>query len=78
MATEATVISFLVKVPVLSEQMIETEPRASIAGSRRTIAWRRAMPWTPIARVTVRIAGRPSGMAATESPTTAMKSSVKP
>ena len=36
------------------------------------MALRRAMAWTPTASVIVRTAGRPSGMAATDSPTTAM------
>jgi hypothetical protein len=36
--SEHTVISFLVKVPVLSEQMTETAPRVSTAGRRRMIA----------------------------------------
>jgi hypothetical protein len=76
-ATEATVISLRVSVPVLSEQITETEPSASIAGSRRTMARRAAMACTPIASVTVRIAGSPSGMAATAKPTTAMKISGK-
>ena len=72
-ATVATVISFRVSVPVLSEQITDTDPSVSIAGSWRTIALRRAMPCTPIASVTVRIVGSPSGIAATAMPTTAMK-----
>ena len=71
MATARTVISFRVNVPVLSEQMTETEPSASTAGRRRTTALRRAIRCTPIASVTVRIVGRPSGIAATDRLTTA-------
>gem|GEM_PF-1351851 len=48
-----------------------------MAGSRRTMALRRAIACTPMARVTVRMAGSPSGMAATARPTTAMKISGK-
>ena len=62
-------------VPVLSEQITETEPSVSIAGRRRTIALRRAIACTPTARVMVSTAGSPSGIAATERPTTAMNSS---
>ena len=59
-----TVISFLVTVPVLSEQITVTEPSVSTAGSRRTMACRcRAMRSTPIASVIVSTAGRPSGTA---------------
>jgi hypothetical protein len=53
----------LVKVPVLSEQITVTDPSASTAGNRRTIARRRDIRCTPIARVTVMIAGSPSGIA---------------
>jgi hypothetical protein len=70
-----TVISLRVRVPVLSEQMTETEPRVSTAGRRRMIAWRAAIRRTPIASVMVSTAGRPSGIAATAMPTTAMKAS---
>ncbi|MCY1535926.1 hypothetical protein D9M68_713530 [compost metagenome] len=54
----------------MSEQMTVTEPRVSTAGSRRTMAWRRAMRCTPSASVTVMMAGRPSGMAEAASATT--------
>jgi len=70
--TERAVISLLVSVPVWSEQIAETEPRVSTAGSRRIMALRRAMRRTPTARVTVITAGSPSGMAATASPITAI------
>ena len=70
-----TVISFLVSVPVLSEQIVVTQPSASIAGRRRRMAWRFAMRCTPMAIVIVVTAGRLSGMAATAMPTTIMKAS---
>ena len=63
------VISFLVSVPVLSEQTTEAEPRVSTDDSRLTIARRRAMRCTPSASTTDRTAGRPSGTAATASDT---------
>ena len=56
-----TIISIRVSVPVLSEQMRDTEPRVSTAGRRRTMALRWAIRCTPIASVIVMIAGRPSG-----------------
>ena len=59
-----TVISFLVRVPVLSVQMTVVEPSVSTAGSRRTSARIRAMRCMPIASVIVATAGRPSGTAA--------------
>lgn len=57
------------KAPVLSEQMTETEPRASTECSFLTIALRFDIRSTPSARVTVVTIGRPSGMAATASET---------
>src|SRR5580693_6242929 len=51
-----------VSVPVLSEQIRDTEPSVSTAGRRRMIAWRCAMRCTPMASVIVMSAGRPSGM----------------
>jgi hypothetical protein len=63
------VISFLVSVPVLSEQITVTEPSVSTAGSRRTMAaFLRAMTRVPMASTMVTIAGSPSGMAATAKP----------
>ncbi len=67
-----SVISLRVSVPVLSEQITETEPSVSTAGSRRMMARRAAMRCTPIASVTVRMAGKPSGMPATARPTTVL------
>ena len=55
--------------PVLSEQITETEPRASTECSFFTIALRFDMRSTPKAKVTVVTMGRPSGMAATASET---------
>ena len=72
-----TIISLRVKVPVLSEQITDTEPSVSIAGNTRTIALRFAIDCTPTARVMVSTAGKPSGMAATDRPTTARNNSVK-
>jgi hypothetical protein len=74
---DTTIISMSVSVPVLSEQIRDTEPSVSTAGSRRTMALRWAMRWTPIARVIVISAGSPSGMSDTAMPTTAWKSSTK-
>jgi hypothetical protein len=61
-ATETTIISIRVSVPVLSEQMRDTEPSVSTAGRRRMMALRWAIRCTPIASVIVMIAGRPSGI----------------
>lgn len=55
-----TVIWFLVMVPVLSEQMTVVAPRASTAGRRRTIAFRRDIRVTPSASVTVTTIGSPA------------------
>jgi len=68
---DTTIISIKVSVPVLSEQIRETEPRVSTAGSRRMMALRWAMRCTPIASVTVISAGRPSGITETAMLTTA-------
>jgi hypothetical protein len=73
--TVRTVISFLVRVPVLSEAITVAEPRVSTAGSRRTIAFRRAMRCTPMARTAVTMAGSPSGTAATARATPRMRTS---
>ena len=70
-----TVISFWVRVPVLSEQTTVAEPRVSTAGSLRMRAWRRTMRCMPRARQMVTTAGRPSGTAAMARLTAVMKSS---
>jgi hypothetical protein len=61
----------------LNELVTDTDPSVSMAGRRRTMALRRAIACTPTARVIVSTAGRPSGMAATDRPTTAMNNSAK-
>ena len=68
-------ISLRVKVPVLSEQMTEVAPSVSTAGRRRITALRAAMRCTPIARVMVITAGRPSGITPTARATTAISAS---
>ena len=78
MTADVTIISISVSVPVLSEQMRDTEPSVSTAGSRRMMALRWAMRCTPMASVIVMSAGNPSGISDTAMPTTAWKSSTKP
>ena len=63
--TRTMVISFLVSVPVLSEQMTDVDPSVSTDDSFFTIARRAAIRCTPSASTTDRIAGNPSGTAAT-------------
>ena len=70
------VISERVRVPVLSEQMTEADPRVSTLVSRLTTALWRAMRCTPRARTTDRIAGSPSGTAATARDTPSRRASV--
>ncbi len=60
-----TVISFFVRVPVLSEQMTVAEPSACTADSLRMITRRRAIRSVPRESTIVVIAVRPSGTAAT-------------
>ena len=59
-----TVISFWVRVPVLSVQITVVEPRVSTAGSRRTRTRMPAIRCIPRARVMVVTASSPSGTAA--------------
>ncbi len=68
---DTTIISIKFRVPVLSEQIRETEPKVSTAGKRRMMALRCAMRRTPIASVTVISAGSPSGITDTAMLTTA-------
>jgi len=68
---DTTIISMSVSVPVLSEQIRDTEPSVSTAGNRRMMALRWAMRCTPMASVIVMSAGSPSGMSDTAMPTTA-------
>ncbi len=63
------VISLRVRVPVLSEAITDAEPNVSTECRFRMTAWRRASSRTPTARTSDRIAGRPSGTAATASDT---------
>jgi hypothetical protein len=71
---------FCVSVPVLSVQMTFTDPSASTAASRRTIAPRDASLLMPSASVIVITAGSPSGTAATasETPISTLSASSEP
>src|SRR3954452_8711656 len=64
-----TVILFCVNVPVLSEQIIFTEPNVSTAGNFLIIALRLDIAVTPIDRTTATIAVNPSGIEATANDT---------
>ncbi len=68
-----TVISFLVIVPVLSEQITSTDPKVSTALSFLIRACFLAILCVPIAKEIVTTAGNPSGIAATASATDAIK-----
>ena len=59
----------MVRVPVLSEQITEVQPRVSTEGKDLTIAFFFAIRRVPKARQVVITAGKPSGMAATVSVT---------
>jgi hypothetical protein len=65
MTSSRDVILLSVSVPVLSEQIAEVDPRVSTAGSRLTMALRRAISLVPIESSAVTTAGRPVGIAAT-------------
>lgn len=69
--TCVTVISFLVRVPVLSEQMTLTDHSVSTDGSFLMSASLRTMRLTQRLRAIVTTAGKPSGIAATASATDA-------
>jgi hypothetical protein len=71
--TRGTVISDLVSVPVLSEAMTEAEPSVSTEDSFLTMAPCLAIRCTPSASTTDKIAGSPSGTAATASETPSSK-----
>ena len=73
MTADTTIISISVSVPVLSEQIRDTEPSVSTAGRRRMMALRWAMRCTPMASVMVISVGSPSGIADTAMATTAWK-----
>ena len=64
-----TFILFWVRVPVLSEQITLLLPKVSTAGSFLTMLFFFAILVTPIDNIIVTIAGKPSGIAATASPT---------
>lgn len=66
-------ISFLVRVPVLSEQIVEVQPRVSTEGRRLTMQLFWAIFLVPRARHVVITAGRPSGIAATAKATAILK-----
>lgn len=66
-------ISFLVKVPVLSEQITVVHPRVSTEVSLLTIAFYAAIFRVPRAKHVVITAGRPSGIAATAKATAILK-----
>lgn len=68
-----TDIWLVVRVPVLSEQITEVQPRVSTDGRLRTMAFFLAMRRVPRARQVVMTAGRPSGMAATARATAILK-----
>ena len=71
------VILFSVSVPVLSEQIADTDPSVSTDGSRLTIAFCYASTLVPMEYRVVTTAGRPVGMAEMASATPARKSSSK-
>jgi hypothetical protein len=73
-----TVISALVRVPVLSVQMTVVDPSVSTAASRLIRAWRAAIRRTAMARDTDKVAGRPSGTSATMTPRANTKLSTSP
>lgn len=64
-ATCVTVISFLVRVPVLSEQIVVTDHSVSTEGSFLIRAFFLTIRLTPSPRDIVTTAGNPSGIAAT-------------
>jgi hypothetical protein len=74
---DTTIISISVRVPVLSEQIRDTEPSVSTAGNRRMMALRWAIRCTPIASVIVISVGSPSGITDTAMLTTAWKNCTK-
>ena len=65
LSNTSTVILFLVKVPVLSEQTTLTAPNVSTDGRRRMMVFTLAIRETESARTIVTTAGSPSGTAAT-------------
>ena len=74
--TFVTFILFCVNVPVLSEQITLLLPSVSTAGSFLIIVFFLAILVTPIESIIVTIAGSPSGIAATASPTDVINISI--
>lgn len=68
-----THISFVVRVPVLSEQITVVQPNVQTLGNFRMIAFYFAILLAPNARQVVMTAGNPSGMAATAKATATLK-----
>ena len=66
-------ISFLVKVPVLSEQITYVHPKVSTAGNFHTKAFLLIILLVPSAKQVVITAGNPSGIAATPKATAYLK-----
>lgn len=68
-----TDIWLVVKVPVLSEQMTDVQPKVSTDGKDRTMAFFLAIRLVPRAKQVVITAGKPSGIAATARATAILK-----
>ena len=64
-SSDCTVMTFWVRVPVLSVQMVSTDPSDSTTDRRRITALRAAICRAPRARAKVRTMGRLSGTVAT-------------
>ena len=75
MYTRSTSIRFWVRVPVLSEQMTETQPRLSTAFRSFMTACSAAIFWVPMACTMVTMELSASGMAATARATANMRAS---
>ena len=71
-------ISLRVKVPVLSEQITVVAPKVSTAGKRLTMALREAIRCTPMAKVMVITAVKPSGTTPTVTAITTISASIHP
>ena len=72
----STVILFWVKVPVLSEQITETEPKDSTAAKFLIMAFSLAIFCVPIACTMVTIELKASGIAATAKATAKRSASI--